>query len=318
MGKLTVALLSGGISSEREVSINSGNQVFEALSKTKYDIRRYDPKTDLKKLVSDAEEIDFALLILHGPFGEDGTIQGMLDLLNIPYQGSGVIGSSVAMNKLTSKQLYMQHGLPTPLFVNLRKGEDYDGKSIINKLKLPIVVKPVQAGSSVGMSIVKVEKDLDAAIEKAFAVDNNILLEEYIEGTELTCGVLGNDEIEALPVIEIIPGEDCEFFDYEAKYVPGKTEEICPARISPEITEEVMKLAIEAHRALVCKGYSRTDFLMRDEKLYILETNTIPGMTATSLLPQSAQEAGYSFSELLDKLIQLGIEEHKKNSIFKN
>ena len=318
MGKLTVALLSGGISSEREVSINSGNQVFEALSKTKYEIRRYDPKTDLKKLVEDADVIDFALLILHGPFGEDGTIQGMLDLLNIPYQGSGVIGSSVAMNKITSKQLYIHHGLPTPLFVNLRRGESYDGKSIVNKLKLPIVVKPVQAGSSVGMSIVKDEKDLDTAIEKAFGVDNSILLEEYIQGTELTCGVLGNDDIEALPIIEIIPGEDSEFFDYEAKYIPGKAQEICPARISPETTKEVMKFAIEAHKCLVCKGYSRTDFLLRDEKLYILETNTIPGMTATSLLPQSAKVAGYSFSELLDKLIQLGIEEHKKNSIYKN
>lgn len=318
MEKLTVALLSGGISSEREVSINSGNQVFEALSKTKYEVRRYDPKSDLKKLVEDAEEIDFALLILHGPFGEDGTIQGMLDLLNIPYQGSGVLGSSVAMNKLTSKQLYLQHGLPTPLFEFIRKNESYDGSKIVERLKLPLVVKPVQAGSSVGMSIVKDGNDLDAAVDKALAVDNNILIEEYIEGTELTCGVLGNDEIEALPVIEIVPGEDSEFFDYEAKYVPGKTEEICPARIDDEKTKEVMNLAVEAHKSLGCKGYSRTDFLMKDGKLYILETNTIPGMTATSLLPQSAQVAGYSFSELLDKLIQLGIEEHKRNDIFKN
>ncbi|MCP3924212.1 MAG: D-alanine--D-alanine ligase [Desulfobacterales bacterium] len=318
MEKLTVALLSGGISSEREVSINSGNQVFKALDKSKYDIRRYDPKTDLKKIVEDADEIDFALLILHGPFGEDGTIQGMLDLLNIPYQGSGVIGSSVAMNKVTSKQLYIQHGLPTPSFVILRKGENYDGENIVEKLNLPIVVKPVQAGSSVGMSIVKDGNDLSKAIDKAFDVDNNILLEEYIKGTEFTCGVLGNDEIEALPVIEIIPGEDCDFFDYEAKYVPGKTEEICPARISDETTKEIMRLAIEAHKCLVCKGYSRTDFLMKDNNLYILETNTIPGMTATSLLPQSANVAGYSFSELLDKLIQLGIEEYKKNNIYKN
>ncbi len=311
MEKLTVALVSGGISSEREVSLNSGKQVFEALDKSKYNIVQYDPKTDLNKLVNDSEKIDFALLILHGPYGEDGTIQGMLDLLNIPYQGSGVLGSSVAMNKLTSKLLYIQRGIPTPDFLVVENPNSADPNKIAEELGVPVVIKPVQAGSSVGMSIVKNSDEILPGITKAFEHDNTVLLEKYIKGLELTCGVLGNDDVQPLPVIEIIPGEGSEFFDYEAKYVAGKTVEICPARISDELTAKVQELAVKAHKTLFCKGYSRTDFILKDNELFVLETNTIPGMTATSLLPQSAEKAGISFSGLLDRLIELGIEEHK-------
>ena len=231
MQKLTVALLSGGISSEREVSLNSGNQVFAALDKQKYTVRRYDPKTDLQRLVADAPRIDAALIILHGPYGEDGTIQGLLDLLDVPYQGSGVLGSAVAMNKLVSKQLYQQVGLPVPAYLALKSSDAVDSAAIAARLGLPVVIKPVQGGSSVGMSIVRSEKDLPEAIKKAFAYDATVLVEAYIDGIEITGGVLGNSAPEALPLIEIIPDQSHEFFDYEAKYTAGVTEEICPARI---------------------------------------------------------------------------------------
>lgn len=315
MEKIRLALLAGGISSEREVSLNSGKQVFEALDKDKYDITLYDPKTDLKQLVMDADTIDAALVILHGPFGEDGTIQGLLDLLDIPYQGAGVLGSAVAMNKLLSKRLYEGATVPTPPYLSLTLTDTVDTAAIVGSLSLPVVVKPACAGSSVGMTIVKEETDLSAAIQKAFDNDDTVIVEAYIKGVELTCGVLGNDDLTGLPVIEIIPGNDHEFFDYEAKYVAGETEEICPARIDDATTRQVQELAKTAHQALFLKGYSRTDMILREGELFVLETNTIPGMTATSLYPQSAQAAGYSFSALLDELIRLAIEEKQKTDL---
>lgn len=320
MKKIRLALLSGGDSSEREVSLNSGRQVYEALDKNKYDILRYDPKTDLKQIIEDAPSIDAALLILHGPNGEDGTVQGVLDLLKIPYQGSGVLGSALAMNKLASKKMYEQAGINVPPYVSFSKGDrlTIDAAQInswIEAIGLPIVVKPACAGSSVGMSIVKKNRDIAEikaniirAVEKALEFDSNVILEAYIKGVELTCGVLGNFELEALPVIEIIPGREYEFFDYNAKYLKGATEEICPARIDDSVRQRVQEYAVAAHKALFLRGYSRSDMILSDGELYLLETNTIPGMTATSLYPQSAQVAGYSFSQLLDRLIALAME----------
>ena len=309
MKKLTVALLAGGVSSEREVSLHSGEQVYEALDKDKYNILKYDPQSDLARLVQDAPKIDIAMIILHGPFGEDGTVQGLLELLNIPYQGSGVLGSALAMNKTVSKQLYEKAGLPMLPYIVYDRDESVDVAECVDRIGLPMVVKPVEAGSSVGMSIVKSAAELQGAMEKAGEFDNAILVESFIAGTELTAGVLGNKELDALPLIEIIPDESYEFFDYEAKYKAGATKEICPARISKELTRRAQDYAKIAHRTLSCKGYSRTDMILKDEELYVLETNTIPGMTATSLYPQAAQEAGMSFSQVLDKLIELGLEE---------
>jgi D-alanine-D-alanine ligase len=311
MGKLTLALLSGGVSSEREVSLNSGDQVFEALDKDKYQIIRYDPKTDLARLVEDASSIDAALIILHGPYGEDGTVQGLLELLGIPYQGSGVLGSAIAMNKLAAKYLYEKAGLPVPPCIALQKGDPLDSAGWEKQLGLPLVVKPNEAGSSVGMSIVKSADAIEAAVGKAFAHDATILLESYIEGIELTGGVIGNRELLALPLIEIIPDDQHEFFDYEAKYTAGVTQEICPARIDDQMTATAQAYAKTAHSALFCKGYSRTDMILKDNRIFVLETNTIPGMTATSLLPQAAKVAGFSFSRLLDELITLCIAEHQ-------
>jgi len=313
MKKMTLALLSGGASSEREVSLNGGNQVYEALDRNKYDIVRYDPKTDLARLVADAPTLDAALIILHGPHGEDGTVQGLLDLLGIPYQGSGVLGSAVAMNKRTAKQLYEKAGLPVPRYIALRRGERFEPEAIQGQLRLPLVVKPVSCGSSIGMSIVRSLEDLEDAVEKAFGYDAEAIVEAYIEGVELTGGVIGNDDPEALPLIEIIPKEGHEFFDYDAKYVAGVTEEICPARIDAAIAEKARSFARIAHTALFCKGYSRTDMILKGRDLYVLETNTIPGMTATSLFPQAAAAAGIGFSELLDRLIELGIQAKRQS-----
>ncbi len=311
MKKTNVALLSGGISSEREVSLQSGDQVFEALDKDKYHILRYDPKTDLEKLVADASKIDVALIILHGPYGEDGTVQGLLDLLNIPYQGSGVLGSSIAMNKAVTKQLYEKAGLPIPPYIIWARDDNLDVDACVKQIGLPLVVKPVTGGSSVGMSIVRSESDLQAAIDKASVYDSAVMIETYIAGTELTGGVIGNKELEALPIIEIIPDKTREFFDYEAKYTPGVTEEICPARINEQLTQQAQSYAKIAHKALYCLGYSRTDMILKDQEIYVLETNTIPGMTATSLLPQAAQVGGISFSRLMDRLIEQGLEAHQ-------
>ncbi|UCE56497.1 MAG: D-alanine--D-alanine ligase [Desulfobacterales bacterium] len=308
MKKLNLALLSGGISSERDVSINSGDQVYEALDKEKYNIYRYDPKTDLKRLVADASRIDAALIILHGSYGEDGTVQGLLDLLQIPYQGSGVLGSALAMNKLASKKLYEKAGIPIPPYIVLENGSRIDVDACNEKFGFPMVLKPVVGGSSVGMSIVRSRDDFQTAMDIAVAEDNTVLIEAYVEGIELTAGIIGNQQLEALPIIEIVPDDAHEFFDYEAKYTAGVTQEICPARIDEEMTKKAQTYAKMAHQALFCKGYSRTDMILKDREIFVLETNTIPGMTATSLLPQAANAAGISFSQLLDRLIELSIE----------
>ena len=312
MQKLTIALLSGGISSEREVSLNSGKQVFEALDKKKYNVIQYDPKTDLPKLVADAKKIDAALVILHGPYGEDGTVQGLLDLLGIPYQGAGVLGSAVAMNKLIAKQLYEQAGLPVPPYIVLKRDDAVRPDDLAARLDMPLVVKPVEGGSSVGMTIVRSVDALQDAVDKALEFDRSALVEAYIDGIELTGGVLGNDDPQALPLIEIIPGEGYEFFDYEAKYKPGATREICPARVDEPIAEKARTYAVMAHQALACRGYSRTDMILKDGNLFVLETNTIPGMTATSLFPQAAAAAGFPFDRLLDRLIELSLDSHSQ------
>ncbi|MBA4367434.1 MAG: D-alanine--D-alanine ligase [Desulfobacterium sp.] len=312
MNRLKVALLSGGISSERDVSLKSGDQVFDVLDKTKYQIFRFDPKYDLGKLVADAEQIDVALIILHGLHGEDGTIQGLLDLLNIPYQGTGVLGSALAMNKMVSKQIYEQAGLVTPPYQVFNKGEDINPDQIIRKLGLPVVVKPVKGGSSIGMSIVRSEEDLLSAVDIAFQHDDTVMAEKYIKGIEVTGSVLGNKEVITLPVVEIIPNEAYEFFDYSAKYTPGATNEICPARLGEQLTERVQECAKLAHKVLYCNDYSRTDMIVDGEDVYVLETNTIPGMTNTSLFPLAAKTAGIPFGKLLDKLIELCLERSKE------
>jgi D-alanine-D-alanine ligase len=308
MTKLTVALLAGGNSPEREVSLFGGDQVYEALDDQKYQVLRYDPRDDMAKLVADAGRIDMALNIMHGIYGEDGSIQGFLDLLDIPYQGSGILGSALAMHKVVAKQLYEISELPVPRYVVAHKNQPVDSEACLEQLGLPIVVKPVQGGSSVGMTIVRRTDDLAAACVEGFKWEDTLLLEAYVAGVELTVGVLGNDLLEALPLVEIIPGAGHDFFDYKAKYTPGATSEICPARVDPSVVQTAQSYARTAHRVLHCRDYSRTDMILQGDDLYVLETNTIPGMTQTSLLPQAAQAHGLSFGQLLDQLIKLCME----------
>lgn len=308
MTKLRLALIAGGNSAEREVSLNSGAQVYQALDKNKYDIRRYDPRDDLERLVHDAPDLDAALVIMHGRGGEDGALQGMLDLLGIPYQGSGVLGSALGMNKELSKILYQQAGLLVSKALFLNRGEPLKLRDIEARLGLPVVIKPVNEGSSIGITKANTLEELERGLKDAFRFDHRVLVEEFIKGVEVTGGVLGNAELTALPLVEIIPSEQYAFFDYEAKYKPGASHEICPARLDAATTKKAQEIAITAHQALHCRGYSRTDMIVRGEDIYVLETNTIPGMTATSLFPQAAKAAGLEFPQLLDRLIELALE----------
>jgi len=308
MKKMVLALIAGGKSAEREVSLKSGDQVFQALDQAKYDIRRYDPATDLKRLVQEAPQLDAALIIMHGRGGEDGTLQGLLDLLGVPYQGSGVLGSALAMNKEMSKLLYQQAGLNVARALFFNRGEAPSPPAIEAALGLPAVIKPVNEGSSIGVTIARTPEELARGLDLAFQHDHRVLVEEFLAGCEVTGAVLGNDNLQALPLVEIVPSEQYTFFDYQAKYLPGASTEICPARLDPELTQKAQQAALTAHRALSCRGYSRTDMKIKDGQPYVLETNTIPGMTATSLFPQAAQAAGLDFPALLDTLIQLALE----------
>lgn len=307
--KLNVALLAGGRSGEREVSLMGAAGFEKALDPDKFTVMRYDPLTDLVKIASDAPSIDFAFILLHGLWGEDGTVQGFLDLLDIPYQGSGVLGSALAMDKNLAKEIYRLNGLPVASWRVFDRDHEHAVDDLAASLGFPLVVKPVADGSSLGMSIAHNSEKLKAGIAKALNVSDRVMVEKFIHGREITVGVLGNNDLTALPVIEIIPGDGYEFFDYEAKYQPGATTEICPAEIDQEIAEKAQQYAVTAHQALQLRGYSRTDMIVADGgEIFILETNTIPGMTPTSLFPQAAEEYGLAFPQLLEKLIELGLE----------
>jgi len=308
MKRLRIALLCGGKSSEREVSLKSAVYVKTALSKEKYELVIYDPAFDLAKLVNDAPNIDVALVMLHGRYGEDGTIQGLLDLLGIPYQCSGVLASALAMNKIMAKKIFRLAGLKVGEDIVLEYSKEYSSEQIIAKLGLPLVVKPADGGSSIALSLVKTKNELQPAIEQAFKHSHQVLVEKYIAGKEITGGVLGNKELIALPIVEILPQGNHHFFDYQAKYTPGATKEICPAPLPPHLTEKAQQCALLAHKALGCKGYSRTDMILKGEDIYILETNTIPGMTETSIFPLAAKAMGMSFSTLVEELINLALE----------
>lgn len=308
MKKLRLALLAGGKSGEREVSLKGAEEVVRAMDPQKYDISRYDPATDLAKLATDADRLDVAFILLHGPFGEDGTVQGFLDLLGIPYQGSGVLGSAIAMDKNLAKILYRNAGLKVPEWFMAAEKDISNPSRILGHLGLPLVIKPSRQGSSLGMTIARSEQDITAGLQKAFALDRQVMVEEFIAGREITGGVIGNREIEAFPLVEIIPGEQYEFFDYEAKYQPGASKEICPADLEEPLTVRAQNCALTAHRALQLRGYSRTDMIVSGDDIYVLETNTIPGMTPTSLLPQGAAAAGLNFPALLDRLIELALD----------
>lgn len=318
-------VLMGGRSSEREVSLVSGREVVKSLDEEKYEVLpieisadgkewRAIEKRELLKLdykiereaagvglkVTDGQEgrimpeintkPDVVFIALHGKYGEDGTIQGMLEFLGLPYIGCGVLASAVGMDKIVFRQVMNGLKIPMPGLV--------DGA--------PCVVKPADQGSSVGVSIVKKEKDLGKAIDLAKKYSDWIVTEEYIKGIEVSCGVIGNENPIALPVIEIVPKK--EFFDYEAKYTDGMSEEICPARISDEVTDRVQDYAVRVFKGIGGRGFARVDMIIRDNQPYVLEINTIPGLTPNSLLPKEAKAAGMSYPQLLDRIIELARE----------
>ncbi len=314
---IRLGLLFGGRSAEREVSIKGAKEVEKALDKNRYEIRRYDAATDIEKLVGDSGWLDCVFILLHGKYGEDGTVQGLLELLNIPYQGSDVLGSALAMDKHLSKILYREANIQTPAWIRLQRESLIPApKEIFETIGLPLIVKPCKQGSSVGIRIIRKKDELLPGIEEAFQWDGNIIVEKYIPGREVTGGVIGLDELQALPIVEIIPDvTKYEFFDFEAKYKPGASREVCPAELSDHLTQRAQELAIRAHRALRLSGYSRTDMIIDEaDRIFVIETNTIPGMTPTSLFPQAAAAAGLSFSTLLDRLIDLAMTRSKKRA----
>lgn len=306
--KVKIALLAGGIGGEREVSLKTAEEIFKALNKQKYEIFKYDPREDLREFVDDAmaKKFDLVFPALHGPLGEDGRIQGLMDSLGLRYLFSGTLASALAMDKARAKTLVKEAGIEVAPDITICREDEFNTKKVIAKLSLPLVVKPMRMGSSVGMSIVENEKGLEPAAKKAFKHDSEIMLEKFIKGRELTVAVMEDYEgLRALPTIEIIP-KVSNWFDYSAKYDEGGSDEICPAEIPEEINDKVQGRAIKAFESLDCRGLARSDFIW-DEwsgKMYFLEINTIPGMTSTSLVPKAAKTAGMEFEEFLDQLIE--------------
>ncbi|MDY6854347.1 MAG: D-alanine--D-alanine ligase [Thermodesulfobacteriota bacterium] len=295
-----VGVLFGGLSTERDISLLSGNAIICALKGKGYNVFSIDVGKDIvKKLLT--EKIDVAFIALHGRWGEDGTIQGMLEIMGIPYTGSGVLASALAMNKWMTKKILMFHRLQTPEFqfceaenyLKDRPGEDIE-------MGYPLVVKPVSEGSTLGISIVKNKRQLSKAKKEAFRFNDQIIIEEFIDGLEITVGILNGAP---LPVIEIIPKSG--FYDYESKYTSGMTEYIFPARLANEQLSEVKNAALKAYTALGCHGAARVDMIL-DAKgnANILEINTVPGMTKTSLLPKAAYHAGYDFHTLVEQMLE--------------
>lgn len=305
-----VGVLMGGPSSERGISLKSGKAVLSALLDSGVDAVGIDIITDnveenIRLLQS--HKLNSVFIALHGRFGEDGSIQEILEKMHLPYTASGVEASRLAMDKIGSLKIFKEGGLCTPKSHFIMKSVYQENRVYKNDLGFPLVVKPANHGSSIGLSLVENNEDLPSAIDLAFQFDERIIVEEFINGRELTVGVLG--EV-ALPVIEIVPKN--KFFDFEAKYQAGLTEYIVPAVLEASVSKTVQKTALEAHRLLGCFGCSRTDIILsKGGSAYVLEVNTIPGMTATSLLPKAAKITGIDFNQLCIKLLELAYEKAK-------
>ena len=308
----SIAVIYGGTSGEREVSLNSGSCCATALESLGFSVTLIDSASsdDLKSLLSNT--FDVAFLALHGKGGEDGSIQGFLETLKIPYTGSGILANAIAVNKPHTKQYYAHAGLRVAPSITVGKDDVLDGadlREITETVGIPCVVKPASEGSSLGMTIVHDASELPEAIKTSLAIDDEAMIEKFIEGEELTIGVLGNDDPYALPVIQVVPNSD-EFYNYHAKYTEGGSTHLCPAPVSSEITQTAQEMAVAAHMILGCKGVSRSDFILDNEgQCWILETNTLPGMTGTSLVPDAARVAGIEFPQLCEKLIKYALED---------
>jgi D-alanine-D-alanine ligase len=257
------------------------------------------------------ERIDLVFIALHGKYGEDGTVQGLLELLDIPYTGSGVLASALALNKILAKKVFKAEGVTTPEILGWGTRPPVILGDPNIKTQIPVVVKPVSQGSTLGVSIVRKESELENALKKAFEYDEEAFVEKYIQGTEVTVSILGNENPQILPLIEIIPQSG--FYDYEAKYIPGKSKHIIPPRLPGEYCRLAGEMALKAHLSLRCRGFSRVEVIVDTEGTpYILDVNTIPGMTEISLYPESSRAAGIEFGDLCLKLLELALEKHKK------
>jgi D-alanine-D-alanine ligase len=297
-----IGVLCGGSSHEREVSLKTGDAVYRALVSLRLNACKLDVDKNIT-LILVKERVDLAFIALHGKLGEDGTIQGLLEIMGIPYTGSGVLASALALDKTYTKKVFYYHNLPMTKYRVLEKRVEASG-NILGDLDYPIIVKPAREGSTIGVTIVREPSGLDSAINIAFGYGDKILIEEYIEGREITVGILGD---KSLPVIEIV--SKTAFYDYRAKYEPGMSEHIVPAKLPREQCEFAQYLALSAHRALGCRGATRVDMVMdREGKIYLLEVNTIPGMTETSLLPEAAAVAGIDFKQLVVKILSYALD----------
>jgi D-alanine-D-alanine ligase len=294
-----IGVLMGGLSSEREISRRTGAAILKALQDKGYAAVAIDVDRDVVSRLQ-AAAIEAAFIALHGTLGEDGVIQGLLELLQIPYTGSGVLASALAMNKVAAKKIFVYHGLPTPEFQSLRVAPGGEGAVLSDiTISCPMIVKPAEEGSTIGVSIVRTREELRPALETAAGFGSELLIEAFITGRELTVGIL-NDR--PLPLIEIIPRSG--FYDYQAKYQKGETDYVFPDWLGARREQEIQSLAVQAFQSLGCSGAARVDFMIdRDYSALILEVNTVPGMTETSLLPKAARRAGIEFPELVERIL---------------
>lgn len=307
---MKIGVLYGGVSKEREVSISSSKGIITALKENGHEVIAIDfnPK-NLENIIN--LEVDLVYIALHGKHGEDGCVQGLLDMLEIPYVGSGVLASALAMDKSKAKEMFDNIDIPTAKGKRYRVKEVAQIADIVTNVKLnfnvPFVVKPNSEGSTLGLTIVNDEADISKAVENAMHSDEYILVEQFIKGIELTVPVMGKmDEEEALPIIEIIPKN--ELYDFEAKYSDGGSEHIIPARINEALTDKIKEYAVLAHQVLGCETYSRADFILTEDNIpYILEVNTLPGMTPTSLFPDAAKTVNLSYEAMIESFVNLTV-----------
>jgi len=295
-----VGVLFGGRSAEREISLMSGKGVLQALLSRGVDAHAFDPGTQGVAELA-AAKFDRVFIALHGRYGEDGTMQGLLEMLGVPYTGSGVLASAMAMDKQATKRLWMTHGLSTPRFAMLDAGTDF--AAVAAQLGLPLIVKPAREGSSIGLTKVTEASQMREAYEKAAALDNDVIAESFIDGAELTVPLVGEGAAaEALPVIRIVAPQ--ANYDYQNKYFTDDTKYLCPSQLPDAVEREVQELAVQAYRVLGCRGWARADVMLTsDNKPYLLEMNTSPGMTGHSLVPMAARAAGISYEDFVMQVV---------------
>lgn len=296
MLKKRIGVLLGGLSAERDISLKTGQAALTALQRLGYQAVGIDVGENLPAQLRE-EPIDVAFICLHGRFGEDGRVQGLLEMLQIPYTGSGVLASSLSIDKVATKKMLLYHELPTPGFEVLTPGDSVD--ELLQRCRhLPLVVKPSREGSTIGITIARSQEALRHGIDTAATLDRTVLVEEFIDGAELTVSVLNG---QALPIIQIVPKSG--FYDYHAKYTAGQTEYLLPAPMDATLYRQIQRVSEEICQKLNCRGAARVDFMLREREFYCLEVNTIPGMTETSLLPKAAAEAGIDFDQLTEQIL---------------